>query len=131
MGFEQVTVAHGLAAELDRERLLVGSEEGLVRPTGSRTAFVVLVFPLDVEFGAHPQPRVLVSDDRRGALAEQLFVAAAVVEVPMRIEQHLDGCGSEPLAEQLAQRRRVPRSAAVDEEQRALVGTRNDIAAGS
>ena len=49
----------------------------------------------------------------------------------MRIEQHLDGRGAEPLAEQLAQRRCAPRSAAVDEEQRALVGTRNDVAAGS
>ena len=49
----------------------------------------------------------------------------------MRVEQHLDGRGSEPLTEQLAQRRCVRRSAAVDEKQRALVGTRNDIAAGS
>ena len=63
----------------------------------------MLAFPLDVELGAHPEPSVLVCNDRRATFAGERLVAAGVVDVPMRIEQSRHGRSPEPLMEQSAQ----------------------------
>src|SRR5690606_15522026 len=83
---------------------------------------------VDVELGAHPEPGVLVRDDRRARRAERV-VPAGVLEVPVRVEEDLDGLARIALGEEAGQLGGGRGSAAVDEREPFLRLEHDDVAA--
>src|SRR5690606_36613175 len=123
-----VPVEGARAAEGAPGRRRVRRVEGPRRQRGLGSPRVRAVLPVDVELSAHPEPGVLVRDDRRARRAERV-VPAGVLEVPVRVEEDLDGLARIALGEEAGQLGGGRGSAAVDEREPFLRLEHDDVAA--